>query len=86
MNTLMVIAGGLLLLLLCLQLARITGLTSQANATLMFIPLWLLLAASKIIGGIQQPGHTFTGEWPYFLLILAIPTLPALWLWWQLRQ
>lgn len=86
MHTLLVIVGGLLLLMGCLQLARISGLTSQASMALMFIPLWLLLAASNMAAGVHQAGYTVAEEWPVFLLVFSVPALPAWWLWRQLRR
>lgn len=86
MHTLLVITGGLLLLMLCLQLARITGLVNQAHAALLFVPLWLILAASNMAAGIHGAGYTAAEEWPIFLLVFSVPALPALWLWRELRR
>ncbi|WP_144372013.1 hypothetical protein [Vogesella urethralis] len=86
MHTLLVILGGILLLVLCQLLARISGIVNQASAALLFIPLWLLLAASNMVAGVQHAGYTVAEEWPVFLLVFSVPALPALWLWQQLRR
>ena len=86
MHTLLVIFGGILLLVLCQLLARISGLVNQASAALLFIPLWLLLAASNMAAGVHHAGYTVAEEWPVFLLVFSVPALPALWLWQQLRR
>lgn len=85
MQALMLMTGGLLLLLLCLQLARLSGVASQANAALLFIPLWLWLAAGSLSQA-PQAGNVLAIEWRAFLLVFTVPALSALWLWRQLRR
>jgi len=86
MHTLMVMAGGWLLLFLCLLLARLSNLTSQATAALAFVPLWLLLSISNMAVGIHTAGYTLAEEAPVFVLVFALPALSALWLWLRLRR
>lgn len=86
MHTLLVIAGGWLLLFLCLLLARLSNLASQASAALAFVPLWLLLSVSNMAVGIHEAGYTLAEEAPVFVLVFALPALSAIWLWLRLRR
>ncbi|MDC7716176.1 hypothetical protein PQU95_02915 [Vogesella sp. DC21W] len=85
MHTILVIAGGVVLLLCGQLLARFTGITSQAQAALYFVPLWLLIAASNMWAGVQSAGYSVMAELPIFLLVFTVPALLALALWRQLR-
>ena len=52
MHTLKVIAGGLILLAVCVLIGRTAG------AAKLFIPLWLLLAGVNLWIGVTRAGYT----------------------------
>ncbi|MGL6045051.1 MAG: hypothetical protein ACRC02_01165 [Vogesella sp.] len=85
MHTILVMAGGVVLLLCGQLLARFTGIISQAQAALYFVPLWLLIAASNMWTGVQRAGYSVMEELPIFLLVFAVPAMLAYALWRQLR-
>lgn len=78
MHTILVIAGGMVLLLCGQLLARFTGITSQTQAALYFVPLWLLITSDDMWAGVQDAGHSLMEELPTFLLVL--PYRPC-WRW-----
>ena len=85
MHTILVIAGGMVLLLCGQLLARFTGITSQTQAALYFVPLWLLVTSDDMWAGVQDAGHSLMEELPTFLLVFTVPSLLALALWRRLR-
>lgn len=84
MHSIMVMAGGVVLLLCGQLLARFTGIVSQTQAALYFVPLWLLITTDDMWAGVQA-GYSLTKELPVFLLVFTVPALLALALWRQLR-
>jgi hypothetical protein len=80
MHTVIVMAGGLALLAVCLLVGRTTG--SVGKAPLVFIPLWLIGAAINMWIGVNRAGYSYADEFPIFLLIFAGPAALAAWLWW----
>jgi hypothetical protein len=80
MHTVIVMAGGLALLAVCLLVGRTTG--SVGTASLVFIPLWLIGAAINMWIGVNRAGYSYADEFPIFLLIFAVPAALAGWLWW----
>jgi hypothetical protein len=85
MHTVMVIAGALALLALCVALGRFlgTGQGAMAKAALYFIPLWLIGAAVNMWVGVAKAGYTVMQELPIFLIVFAVPAAVALALWWM---
>lgn len=81
MHTIMVMAGGLVMLGLCLLIGRFTG--DMGKAALAFVPLWLIGAAINMWIGVNRAGYSYADEFPIFLLIFAVPAAIALWLWWR---
>jgi hypothetical protein len=79
MHTLKVIAGGFILLAVCLLIGRLAGLK-------LFIPLWLLLAGVNLWIGVTRAGYTVAEEAPIFLLVFAVPSAAALLLIWWLSR
>lgn len=80
MHTVMVMAGGLALLAICLLIGRDTG--SVGKAALAFIPLWFIGAAINMWIGVNRAGYSYTDEFPIFVLIFTVPAAIAAWLWW----
>jgi hypothetical protein len=79
MHTLKVIAGGFILLTVCLLIGRLAGAK-------LFIPLWLLLAGVNLWIGVTRAGYTVADEAPIFLVVFAVPAAAALLLVWWLSR
>jgi len=79
MHTLKVIAGGFILLAVCLLIGRLAGAK-------LFIPLWLLLAGVNLWIGVTRAGYTVADEAPIFLVVFAVPAAAALLLVWWLSR
>ena len=90
MHTLKVIAGGFILLAICLLVGRLVGAENPAEgvvgAAKLFIPLWLLLAGVNLWIGVTRAGYTVAEEAPIFLLVFAVPAAVALLLVWWLSR
>ncbi len=90
MHTVKVIAGGFLLLAVCLLIGRLAGGAASgahlASAAKLFIPLWLVVAAVNLWIGVAKAGYTVADEAPVFLVVFAIPAVVALLLVWRLTR
>jgi hypothetical protein len=90
MHTVKVIAGGFLLLAVCLLIGRLAGGAAPganlASAAKLFIPLWLVVAAVNMWIGVAKAGYTVADEAPVFLVVFAIPAVVALLLVWRLTR
>jgi hypothetical protein len=88
-HTLKVIAGGFVLLALCLVIGRVLGVppaAGLATAAKVFIPLWLIAAAINMWLGVAKAGYSVKEEAPFFLVVFAVPVVAALLvLWWVSR-
>jgi hypothetical protein len=86
MHTAIVIGIGFITLAVCALLGHTFGGSSgTATGLLVFLPLWLIGAATNLAIGVRQAGYTLSEEAPIFLLVFAIPAAIALLLWWRLR-
>jgi len=88
MHTILVIAGGLVLLGVCLLLGRAVGATPSAGlaaGALAFLPIWFVAAAVNMWIGVRRAGYSVAEEAPVFALVFAIPAAVALLAWWKLR-
>jgi hypothetical protein len=86
MRTLMILAGGFVLLAVCLFGARFAGTgtgSAMALGAKIFIPLWLLAAAYNMYVGVSQAGYSVAEEFPIFLLIFGVPAVVAGFVWWR---
>jgi hypothetical protein len=90
MHTIKVIAGGFLLLGVCLLIGRVAGgaahPASLASGAKLFIPLWLVAAAVNMWIGVSKAGYTVADEAPVFLVVFGIPVAVALLLVWRLSR
>lgn len=87
MHTVKVICWGLLSLAGCLGAGYFfTGSSARSagKAALIFIPIWFVAAAFNMWVGIAKAGYSFADEAPIFLVILAVPAVIALLVWWKL--
>ena len=89
MHTIIVIAGGLVLLGVFVLVARSVGAATpaaMATAALYFIPVWLVAAAVNMWIGVSRAGYTVAQEFPIFLLVFAAPAAVAAFVWWKLSR
>jgi hypothetical protein len=83
-RTALIIGGGLVLLAICVLLARWQGGAEATRFAIgLFIPVWLVIAAVNMWFGVARAGYSLSEELPVFAVILLIPALVALWLWWR---
>jgi len=86
MHTIKVIAGGLVLLALCLLIGRWIGgptpALGLAKAAKVFIPLWLVAAGINMWIGVTKAGYSVAEETPTFFLVFAVPAAVALLVLW----
>lgn len=88
MHTVKVIAGGFVLLALCLLIGRLAGgpAAGVASAAKLFIPLWLVVAGINMWIGVSKAGYTLADEAPIFLVVFAVPAAAALLMVWKLAR
>ena len=89
MHTVKVIAGGFVLLALCLLIGRLVGGPAPAagvGAAKLFIPLWLVAAGINMWIGVSKAGYTVAEEAPIFLVVFAVPAAAALLVVWRLSR
>jgi hypothetical protein len=89
MHTIMVMAGGFVLLGICLLAGHFIGGNSPsglASAAKYFIPIWLVTAAINMWVGVARAGYSVKDEAPIFLLIFSLPAALALVVWWKLSH
>lgn len=89
-HTVKVIAGGLVLLALCLLVGRWIGGPSpdvgMVKAARVFIPLWFIAAGINMWIGVAKAGYSVAEEAPIFLVVFAVPAAVALVVSWKLSQ
>jgi hypothetical protein len=86
MHTLLVIFLGLGLLGLCAVVGRmLAGAPGVATAALVFLPLWLVGAATNMYIGVTRAGYSVAEETPIFVIVFAVPAAVALFAWMRLR-
>ena len=90
MHTVKVIAGGFVLLALCLLIGRLVGGLAPAAALVtaakVFLPLWLVAAGVNMWIGVSKAGYTVADEAPIFLVVFAVPAVVALLVVWRLSR
>jgi len=84
MRTVIIIAIGFAVLAAFVFLPRMAGRPewSAAGAKL-FIALWLAAALANLWIGVSRAGYTVLEELPIFLLIFAVPSAFAAYVWWK---
>jgi len=90
MHTVKVIAGGLVLLAVCLLIGRRVGGPAPAvglvQAVKVFVPLWLVAAGINMWVGVAKAGYSVADEAPIFLVVFAVPTAAALFVVWRVTR
>lgn len=82
-RTTVIIIVGLVLLVLFLAAGYLVKAIGVRRAMEDFLLVWFALAAGNLAIGVFEAGYGFGEELPIFLLIFAIPGVPAfaVWLW-----
>jgi hypothetical protein len=83
MHTVIVIAGGLLLLGIFLLVARLAAGASRfvlGSAARYFIPVWLVIAATNMWIGMRH-GYSVMDEAPIFVIVFAVPAAVGYIIW-----
>jgi hypothetical protein len=86
MRTAIIIAAGLVLLAICVFAGRLFGRggpETMVSGAKIFIALWLLAALANLWLGVSRAGYSVAEELPIFLVIFAIPSAVAAYLWWK---
>jgi hypothetical protein len=86
MRTLSFIVGGCVLLAVCLGVARLlpAGLTvSSRSAIIVFLVIWLVVAAANMWAGVARAGYSVAEEFPIFLVIFCLPAIVAIFVKWK---
>ncbi len=89
-HTLKVIAGGFVLLGVCLLIGRWLGGPTPAigmiGAVKVFIALWLVAAGINMWVGVSKTGYSVAEEAPIFVVVFAVPAAVALVVLWVLSR
>ena len=84
MRTIIIIAGGFVLLQVFVSITGIAGETSgktRARAALVFLPVWLAVSAYNMWVGVSYAGYAVSEEAPIFAIVFGLPAILALCLW-----
>jgi apolipoprotein N-acyltransferase len=87
MRTVIIILGGFVLWGVCLGVVKLLAkaeTTSMTAATVAFVAIWFLAAASNMWIGVSQAGYSIQDELPIFLLIFLLPAAVAVFFNWKL--
>jgi hypothetical protein len=84
MRTAIIIAIGFIVLAVCVLGPRLAGRPEwSATAAKVFIALWLIAALVNLWIGVSRAGYSVAEELPIFLLIFALPSALAAYVWWK---
>ena len=84
MHTVYVIVGGILLMVICVMVQRMSGV-SKRNSALTFIPLWAVGSLVNMWVGVNKSGYTVAQELPILLIVFAVPAALAGLIAWKWR-
>jgi|RhiMetdeSRZDD1v2_1073273.scaffolds.fasta_scaffold13217_7 uncharacterized membrane protein YwaF len=76
MHTLMVIAGGFVLLAAFLVVGKLAN--KSVLASRLFVLAWLLATLANLYAGVAIAGYTVAQELPIQLVVFAVPAITAL--------
>lgn len=86
MRTALFLLTGFLLLAASLILGRLFSANYPAAttvATIVFVALWLVIAAFNMWTGVAQAGYSFAEELPVFALIFLVPAVVGVLVRWR---
>ena len=84
MHTVYVIVAGILLLVICVMMQRMSGVSKRKSA-LTFIPLWVVGSLVNMWVGVRYNGYTVAEELPIQLIVFAVPAALAALIAWKWR-
>lgn len=77
-RTTVIIIAGLVLLLGFLIVGYLVKTVGLRRAMEDFVLVWFAVAAFNLTVGVLEAGYSFGEELPIFLLIFAVPAVPAI--------
>ena len=89
MRSVIIIAGGLLLLGAFVLVGRLLGggsARAMVTAVQVFLSLWLVASLVNMWIGVSRAGYSVAEELPIFLAIFLIPGIAAALIWWKLSS
>lgn len=88
MHMAMVMGAGVLLLVVFVMFGWLWGASAagMATAAKVFMPVWLLVAATNMWVGVTHAGYTVRQEAPILLIVFAVPAVVAGIVAWQLSR
>jgi hypothetical protein len=87
MRTLIIVVVGFVLWAACLGIAKLLAgavASSMSAATMIFVILWFLAAATNLWIGVSRAGYSVCEELPIFGLIFGLPAAFAMVVKWKL--
>jgi len=87
MRTPLFLLAGFLLLAASMLLGKLFSSNypgATYAATLIFVAVWLAIAAANMWVGVAKAGYTLTEELLIFLLIFAVPAVVAIFVKWRI--
>jgi hypothetical protein len=83
MRTLSFVLGGIVLLAACLGIAKVMPAGSMRLGTVVFLVVWLVVAAGNMWVGVSKAGCAVAEGFPIFLLIFGLPAIVAVLVNWK---
>jgi hypothetical protein len=84
MRTAIIIVSGFIVLAIFVVGPRLAGRPEwAATGAKAFIVLWLVAAVANMWVGVSRAGYSVAEELPIFLLIFAVPSAVAAYVWWK---
>lgn len=86
MRTVVIIVVGFVLWGGCLGVSKLLASRSSSamtTATVAFVGIWFVAAATNMWIGVSQAGYSFLEELPIFLLIFLLPVAVAIFVKWK---
>jgi hypothetical protein len=84
MRTAIIIVSGFIVLAIFVVGPRLAGRPEwAATGAKAFIVLWLVAALANMWVGVSRAGYSVAEELPIFLLIFAVPSAVAAYVWWK---
>ena len=84
MRTAIIIAIGFVVLAVCIVGPRLAGAAAwSSTGAKLFLALRLVATLVNLWIGVSRAGYTIAEELPIFLLIFALPSAVAAYVWWK---
>lgn len=76
MHTVMMVAGGLVVLAVFVLVATLLGRGAVAGARYFLLP-WLVVSVVNLSAGVFHAGYSMASEIPFLLIVFGVPALAA---------